>query len=404
MNKIDQWTSTFEKFKKAVKTKVDIYSKELAEYDMMTPSDKVRYKGRVIELRKLIEYYDDILFKYEDDSIEIPDTILGDVYISGNESSNDVAETEYGDFSITYQKSKEELIDEYYEVIHNLNVSKKNDKNHVEKYKQLAEQLYFKYALLIERAPKIRTGIVHNEKLMVRDEDYQLYINQYHLNRIHATNVDVEREKLVSKLNLIKGQYMNFSNINSAEKNALKVEMADLKSKIATLKAEKNKYDMLAEVSLLKAKAAEGVLKNDYCVYFIAKLDADDRVNRELSNIEAFKYDIEKIDAELTLLTITDNIDDATRQKLLNESSSLSKMKDIAYADLSRARKQRLKQEILHAFNVGSLSKEAKDEKLNQLEQYIVINEAVEKEVGLYVEREEPTVEEPAVEPVGPKR
>ena len=404
MNKIDQWTSTFEKYKKAVKTKVDIYSKELAEYDMMTPSDKVRYKGRVIELRKLIEYYDDILFKYEDDSIEIPDAILGDVYISGNESSNDVAETEYGDFSITYQKSKEELIDEYYEVIHNLNVSKKNDKNHVEKYKQLAEQLYFKYALLIERAPKIRTGIVHNEKLMVRDEDYQLYINQYHLNRIHATNVDVEREKLVSKLNLIKGQYMNFSNINSAEKNALKVEMADLKSKIATLKAEKNKYDMLAEVSLLKAKTAEGVLKNDYCVYFIAKLDADDRVNRELSNIEAFKYDIEKIDAELTLLTITDNIDDATRQKLLNESSSLSKMKDTAYADLSRARKQRLKQEILHAFNVGSLSKEAKDEKLNQLEQYIVINEAVEKEVGLYVEHEEPTVEEAAVEPVGPKR
>ena len=62
MNKIDQWTSTFEKYKKAVKTKVDIYSKELAEYDMMTPSDKVRYKGRVIELRKLIEYYDDILF------------------------------------------------------------------------------------------------------------------------------------------------------------------------------------------------------------------------------------------------------------------------------------------------------------------------------------------------------
>ena len=59
-------------------------------------------------------------------------------------------------------------------------------------------------------------------------------------------------------------------------------------------------------------------------------------------------------------------------------------MRDIAFSDLSKARKDRLKREILHAYNVGSISKEDRDTKLSQLESYVVINEAVENEVSLY--------------------
>ena len=391
MNKIEEWTRTFEVNLQAIKSKLKIYTTELAEYDMMTPSDKVRHKERIIELRNKIDYYEDILSKYEDESIKIKDEILGDVFVSGEEKSKEVVETEFGDFPVVYNKSKEELMEEYYEVIQNLNQLKRTDKSNATTYKELAEQYYFRYALLIERAPMVREGVVQNDSISVKEEDYQLYVNQYNLLKRLTFNLDEKIESLNSKVHLLEDQFMNFSNRNSVEKNEIKVEIADIKCNIASLKAEKNKYEMLSEQALIKLQTAKGIIKKDYCAYLIAKLDADDRVNRELSNIEVFKYEIEKNDAELRLLALSDNPDEEKRQQLLKVDASLEKLRDEAYVDLSKARKKRLKQEILHAYNVGSISHDEKENRLYQLESYIVINEAVEKEVSLYLTEDNST-------------
>ena len=70
-------------------------------------------------------------------------------------------------------------------------------------------------------------------------------------------------------------------------------------------------------------------------------------------------------------------------------------MKSIAESDLSRARKNRLKREILHAYNVESISLEERDAKLALLDSYVVVNEAVEREVSIYtIEEPEYTTEE----------
>jgi hypothetical protein len=357
----------------------------------MIPSDRFRHKDRIIELRSMIDYYEDIISKYEDESIKLQDEILGDVYISGEIKSNEVVETEFGDFPVVYNKSKEELIDEYYEVIQNLNQLKRTDKSNLNTYKELAEQYYFKYALLIERAPFVREGVIQNDSLSVEKEDYQLYVNQYNLLKRLVINLDEKIEELNSRVHLLENQYMNFSNRNSIEKNEIKVEIADIKCDIAAMKAEKNKYEMLSEQALIKLQTAKGVIKKDYCAYLIAKLDADDRVNRELSNIEVFKYEIEKNDAELRLDALSESSDEAKRQQLLKTGASLEKMREEAFADLSKARKKRLKQEILHAYNVGSIALEEKENRLRQLESYIVINEAVEKEVSLYLTEDNST-------------
>jgi hypothetical protein len=391
MNKIDEWTNTFEANLRAIRSKIKIYFNELNEYELMIPSDRFRHKDRIIELRSMIDYYEDIISKYEDESIKLQDEILGDVYISGEIKSNEVVETEFGDFPVVYNKSKEELIDEYYEVIQNLNQLKRTDKSNLNTYKELAEQYYFKYALLIERAPFVREGVIQNDSLSVEKEDYQLYVNQYNLLKRLVINLDEKIEELNSRVHLLENQYMNFSNRNSIEKNEIKVEIADIKCDIAAMKAEKNKYEMLSEQALIKLQTAKGVIKKDYCAYLIAKLDADDRVNRELSNIEVFKYEIEKNDAELRLDALSDSSDEVKRQQLLKTGASLEKMREEAFADLSKARKKRLKQEILHAYNVGSIAQEEKENRLRQLESYIVINEAVEKEVSLYLTEDSST-------------
>jgi hypothetical protein len=391
MNKIDEWTNTFEANLRAIRSKIKIYFNELNEYELMIPSDRFRHKDRIIELRSMIDYYEDIISKYEDESIKLQDEILGDVYISGEIKSNEVVETEFGDFPVVYNKSKEELIDEYYEVIQNLNQLKRTDKSNLNTYKELAEQYYFKYALLIERAPFVREGVIQNDSLSVEKEDYQLYVNQYNLLKRLVINLDEKIEELNSRVHLLENQYMNFSNRNSIEKNEIKVEIADIKCDIAAMKAEKNKYEMLSEQALIKLQTAKGVIKKDYCAYLIAKLDADDRVNRELSNIEVFKYEIEKNDAELRLDALSDSSDEVKRQQLLKTGASLEKMREEAFADLSKARKKRLKQEILHAYNVSSIAQEEKENRLRQLESYIVINEAVEKEVSLYLTEDNST-------------
>ena len=391
MNKIDEWTNTFEANLRAIRSKIKIYYNELNEYELMIPSDRFRHKDRIIELRSMIDYYEDIISKYEDESIKIQDEILGDVYISGEVKSNEVVETEFGDFPVVYNKSKEELIDEYYEIIQNLNQLKRTDKSNLNTYKELAEQYYFKYALLIERAPFVREGVIQNDSLSVEKEDYQLYVNQYNLLKRLVINLDEKIEELNSKVRLLEDQYMNFSNRNSIEKNKIKVEIADIKCDIAAMKAEKNKYEMLSEQALIKLQTAKDVIKKDYCAYLIAKLDADDRVNRELSNIEVFKYEIEKNDAELRLDALSESTDEAKRQQLLKTGASLEKMRDEAFVDLSKARKKRLKQEILHAYNVGSIAQEEKENRLRQLESFIVINVAVEKEVSLYLTEDNST-------------
>ena len=69
-------------------------------------------------------------------------------------------------------------------------------------------------------------------------------------------------------------------------------------------------------------------------------------------------------------------------------------MKDIAETDLSRARKSRLKKEILHAYNTDSISLEERNAKLALLDTYIFITEDVEKEISLYIHDTDTIAEE----------
>jgi hypothetical protein len=395
MSKLDVWKATFENNLRVIKSKVNTYLKELNEYDLMIPSDRSHHRKRILELRNKVNFYDDIISKYEDENYSISEELIGDILVSGDVDSNELVETEFGDFAVSYKKSKDELIDEYYKIIQNLNNLKRTDRSHTMKYKVLAEQLYFKYALLIDKAPLIRTGKVKNEIIDAGDEkQYQLHVNQYNILKRLAANLDERKESLISKVHMLEEQYMNYSNRNSIEKNELKVTIAGLKSDIANLKSNKNKYEILAEESLIRLQTVKGVIKRDYCAYLISKLDADDRVERELSNIEVFKYDIEKNDAELRLLALSDNPDEKKRQELLVLGAALEKMRDNAFKDLSEARRRRLKQEILHAYNVGSISLSEKNKRLYQLKSYIIVNPSVEKEVSLYLTEDEKPIED----------
>ena len=391
MNRVQKFISEFERYLSAIRSKVNIYLNELAEYDMMIPAEKSQHRDRIIELRNKIDYYEDILFKYEDESLKIEDEIIGEAFISGQESTNTVQETEFGDFPTVYVKSKNELIDEYYEVIQNINISKRNDRTNAEKYKELAEQTYLKYALLIKRAPQIGKEVVQDQSLMINEDEYQQYVNECHVKHMEAVNADVEKEKLVSEVSQLESQYMNFSNRNSIEKTELKIEIAELKKRIALLKSKINEAEVVSEKAMFRARTVEGYIKKDYCVYFLAKLDADAKVNKELSNTEIYKYDIERLDGELRLNALSDNPDEEKRQRLLSEQASFENLRERAFVDLSKARRQRLKQEILHAYNNGSISLEDKEKKLTDLESYIVVNEAVEQEVGIYLQDKTPS-------------
>ena len=385
MDKVEEWLKTFHNNVRIIRNKLRIYYNELAQYDEMSPVDKVKHKDRVIELRELIKFYEDILEYYDNEDKKIDDEVIGDILITPKVQKTELIETEFGDFEVVFSKSKEELIDEYYEVMQNLSHLNRVDKSNAKTYKELSEKYYFRFALLIERAPDLRKGDVQNQILNAgTEDDYQMHINQYHSLKRIAQNIDVKREELISELHLLEEQLSNFTSNNSIDKNELRVKIADLKSKIAGYTGEKNKYDMLCEIALIKSQTVKGKIKDDYCAYLISKLDADDRVNREISNTEVFKYELEKNDAELRLLALSDNPDEEQRERLLKKGSNLEQMRDIAFSDLSKARKDRLKREILHAYNVGSISKEDRDTKLSQLESYVVINEAVENEVSLY--------------------
>ena len=112
MASLKEWKITFKKNIKAVQNKLKLYESELARYDVLIPRDKVMYKDRILDLRSRVDFYEDILYKYEHPEVVIKDEIIGDVYISGQINSKDVIETEYGDFPVIYDKSKSELIDE----------------------------------------------------------------------------------------------------------------------------------------------------------------------------------------------------------------------------------------------------------------------------------------------------
>ena len=386
MTSLKEWNTTFKKNIKAVQNKLKLYETELARYEVLIPRDRVIYKDRILDLRARIDFYEDILYKYSHPEVVIKDEIIGDVYISGQINSKDVIETEYGDFPVVYDKSKSELIDEYYEVIQNLNSLKNTDKEHAQMYKGLAEQYYFRYAALIERAPLLRKGNVQNKFLNAGSpKDYQKYVNEYNLTKRMAISSDEKRESYISKLNELKEQIMNFSSKNSIEKNRLRAEMAEIKCNIVALTAEQNKYEMLSEQALIRIQAIKGKISKDCCAYLLSKLDSDDRVNREYANIDAFNAAIEKNDAELRILALQDEVDEEERATLVRHGETLERMKDVAESDLSRARKSRLKKEILHAFNTESISIEERNAKLALLDSYVVINDAVEKEVSLYV-------------------
>ena len=399
MASIKEWDSTFKKNIKAVQAKLDIYEKDLARYDALIPRDKVLYKDRILDLRKRVEFYDDILYKFKHPEEVIKDEIIGDVYISGQVNSKDMVETEYGDFPVVYDKSKSELMDEYYEVMQNLNQLKGSDKANIETYKGLAQQYYFRYAALIQRAPRLRKGNVQNAFLNPGTEaDYQKYVNEYNLTKRLSIYADEKREVLISKIHELKEQLMNFSSANSIEKNELRAEIAEIQYNIVALTAEHNKYEMLSEQALIKIQAVKGKISRDFCAYLLSKLDSDDRVNRELSNIDSFNAAMDKNDAELRVLALSEDVDEEERTTLIRHGETLRRMKDIAETDLSRARKSRLKKEILHAYNTDSISLEERNAKLALLDTYIFITEDVEKEISLYIhDTDTITEEEPEV-------
>ena len=275
MASVKEWNTTFKKNIKAVRNKLDIYQKDLARYDMLIPRDKAVFKDRIMELRYKVDFYEDIIDKYNHPEEVVKDEIIGDVYISGQANSRDVIETEFGDFPIIYDKSKSELIDEYYGVIQNLNELISTDKANAKTYKGLAEQYYFRYASLVQRAPLVRKGIVQNKHLYAGTvDDYQKYVNEYNLTKRLAISADEKREKLVSKLHELKEQLMNFSSKNSIEKNRLRAEIAEIQCNIVALNAEQSKYEMLSQQALIRIQAVKGKISKEYCAYLLSKLDS----------------------------------------------------------------------------------------------------------------------------------
>lgn len=385
MDKVKEWTNAFENNIRIVRKKLKIYDTELAEYDMMTPSDKAKNKARVLELRDNIKFYEEILAYYDNPDIQIEDEEIGDIVLSPIGMKSDSVVTEYGEFDVVYSKSKSDLIDEYYETIQNLNQLCRTDKANAALYKKQAEVLYFKYAIMIKNAPYLEKGEVQNQFLNAgTKKDYQKHINTYRINEKKSSNEDLERERLVSELHLLEDQLSNFSSNNSIEKNELRVNIASIKCDIANKLLNILTMNMDAEIALVKSQTVVGKFTDDYCAYLIAKIQADFLVNYKQAEIELYKNQIDYYDAELRLIALNNIPDEEMRDHFLNKEHKVEALLDKAYADLSGARKERLRREILHAYNVGSISAEEKDKRLYQLESYVVINEAVENEVSIY--------------------
>lgn len=385
MDKVQEWLNAFENNIKVIRKKIKIYEKELDEYDFMIPSDKVKHKARIIELRESIKFYDEILDYYDNPQKIIEDEEIGNIILSPIGNNLEYVETEYGKFEVIYRKSKLDLIDEYYETIENLNQLCRIDKANINLYKKQAEILYFKYAILINNAPYIEKGEVQNQMLNAGTEkDYQKHINTYRRNDKEASNEDVERENLISELHLLEDQLSDFSSSNSIEVNELRVKITDLKVEISRKSYNILKIRKLSEIALVKSQTVKGKFTDDYCAYLISKIDSDFAVDCKLAEIELYNSMLENYDAKLRLIALNDNKDEKERAYLLKEEDSIENLLDKAYADLSNARRERLRREILHAYNVGSISNDEKYNRLKQLESYIVINEAVENEVSLY--------------------
>lgn len=385
MDKVQKWLNAFENNIKVIRKKIKIYEKELDEYDFMIPSDKVKHKARIIELRESIKFYDEILDYYDNPQKIIEDEEIGNIILSPIGNNLEYVETEYGKFEVIYRKSKLDLIDEYYETIENLNQLCRIDKANINLYKKQAEILYFKYAILINNAPYIEKGEVQNQMLNAGTEkDYQKHINTYRRNDKEASNEDVERENLISELHLLEDQLSDFSSSNSIEVNELRVKITDLKVEISRKSYNILKIRKLSEIALVKSQTVKGKFTDDYCAYLISKIDSDFAVDCKLAEIELYNSMLENYDAKLRLIALNDNKDEKERAYLLKEEDSIENLLDKAYADLSNARRERLRREILHAYNVGSISNDEKYNRLKQLESYIVINEAVENEVSLY--------------------
>ena len=385
MDKVQEWLNAFENNIKVIRKKIKIYEKELEEYDFMIPSDKVKHKARIIELRESIKFYDEILDYYDNPQKIIEDEEIGNIILSPIGNNLEYVETEYGKFEVIYRKSKLDLIDEYYETIENLNQLCRTDKANINLYKKQAEILYFKYAILINNAPYIEKGEVQNQMLNAGTEkDYQKHINTYRRNDKEASNEDVERENLISELHLLEDQLSDFSSSNSIEVNELRVKITDLKVEISRKSYNILKIRKLSEIALVKSQTVKGKFTDDYCAYLISKIDSDFAVDCKLAEIELYNSILENYDAKLRLIALNDNMNEKERAYLLTEEDRIENLLDKAYADLSNARRERLRREILHAYNVGSISNDEKNNRLKQLESYIVINEAVENEVSLY--------------------
>jgi len=386
MASLEKWNENYDNIIQVVRKKLQLYIKDISRYEKLIPRDKILYKDRIQELRDKIKFYQNVLYNDKHSELALEDEMIGDILVSANSKSKDMVETEYGDFPIVYKKSKQELIDEYYKVITNLNNSKKNDSENRKKYKDLSEKYYFRYALLVDKAPLIRKGIVQNQKLDPSTiENEQEFINEHVKNKRLAVVSDFNREELVSKSYELQEQLMNFSNKNGIEKNKLRIDLANLKCKIIELKKEHNNYEYLSSIALLKLQAVRGKFSKEYYAYLYSKLDAENDVNVELLNVEYYSAAIEKNDSELRLIALNSNTDEEKRSELLKKDDSLQQLKNKAESDLSKARKNRLKRDILHAYNVGSISLQEKIDKLSLLDSYIVINESVEKEINVYI-------------------
>ena len=234
MTSVDKWNETFDRIVEVVRKKLALYEQDLARYDVLIPRDKVMYKDRILDLREKVSFYEEVLDKYEHPETVTKDEIIGDVFISPYVKSKSMEENEFGTFPIIYQKSKQDLIKEYYDVIGNLNNLKFIDTNNKKTYKELSEQYYFRYAALIKVAPLVRKGVVQDSILDPGTaEEEQETLNICMSNKQYSRKTDYDIEELTSKLYELQEQLMNFSSKNGAEKNELKIEIAQLKCDIA---------------------------------------------------------------------------------------------------------------------------------------------------------------------------